>query len=394
MRATLLFTFALFMLVSCNSVKRNQKFLASGNYDQAIELAAKKLSKDNTSKKSAEHVLLLEDAYKKAVDRDKRRINFLTKDINPTASREIYYLYRDLENRQDLLRPILPFYSVPLGRNAKIKIADYSDEMIAAKNRFADDLYAEANTLLSYNTVMDSRTAYKRLEELRTVKANYSNLNNLMQEARFRGTDFVKVEINNRSGQFIPGRLQRELLDFNTYGLDDFWTEYHVNREKGITYNFGITLDFERIAVSPERISEKEFRRKKRIKDGWEYEYDRNGNVKKDSLGNDIKTDVYKVVTARVMYTTQTKEVFVGADVRYLDLIRNRDINSHPLATEFIFENRFAKFRGDDRALTEEDLEFLEFDFVPFPSNEQMVFDAGEEIKARLKEILNKNSLR
>ncbi|MEM7186713.1 MAG: hypothetical protein AAF466_08640 [Bacteroidota bacterium] len=394
MRATLLFTVAVLLLASCNSVKRNQKFLASGNYDEAIRLAVKKLSKDNTSKKSGDHVILLEDAYKKAVDRDKRRINFLTKDLTPGASREIFYLYRDLEGRQDLLRPILPYYSVPLGRNAKIKIADYSDKMIAARNRFADDLYTEANSLLSNNTIPDARLAYERLEELRDVKSNYSNLNNLLQEARFQGTDFVKVEINNRSGHFIPGRLQLELLDFNTYGLDDFWTEYHVNRENGITYNFGITLDFEQILVSPERISEKEFRREKRIKDGWEYVYDRNGNVKKDSLGNDIKTDVYKIVTARVMYTTQTKQVAVGADVRYLDLIRNREINSHPLATEFIFENKFAKFRGDERALTEEDLDFLEFDFVPFPSNEQMVYDAGEEIKARLKTILSENSIR
>ena len=394
MRATLLFIFATLFLVSCNSVRRNQKFVASGNYDEAIRLAVKKLSKDNTSNRSGEHVLLLEDAFKKAVDRDKRRINFLTKDINPSASREIYYLYDGLERRQELLRPLLPYYSAALGRDARIKIADYSDKMIAARNRFADDLYTEANTLLSYETIEDSRSAYRLLEELRSVKPNYSNLNNLMQEARFRGTDFVKVELNNRSGQIIPGRLQRELLDFNTYGLDDFWTEYHVNRESGITYNFGITLDFEQIAVSPERISEKEFRRKKRVKDGWEYEYDRNGNVKKDSLGNDIKTDVYKIVTARVMYTTQTKAVAVGAKVLYRDLIRDRNINSHPLVTEFIFENRFAKFRGDERALTEEDLEFLEFDFVPFPSNEQLVYDAGEEIKARLKDILRNNSLR
>ncbi len=394
MRATITLFCTALLLVSCNSVKRNQKLLASGNYDQAIELAVKKLAKDRNSKKSGEHVLLLEDAFKKAVDRDSRRINFLKKDQNPTASREIYYLYKGLQDRQAILRPLLPFYSEALGRNAKFKMKDYSDEMIAAKKQFADDLFAEANNYLSYNTIMDSRIAYERLEELRRVKSNYNNLNNLLKEARYKGTDFVKVELNNRSGQIIPGRLQRELLDFNTYGLDNFWTEYHVNRESGIEYNFGITLDFKQIAVSPERISEKEYLRKKRVKDGWEYKLDRNGNVVKDSLGNDIKIDVYKVVTARVMYTTQTKSVLVAGDVLYKDLIRNRNIDRHPLGSEFIFENEFAKFRGDERALTEEDRDFLENDFVPFPSNEQMVFDAGEDIKARLKDILKKNSLR
>ena len=394
MRATIILFVTALLLFSCNSVKRNQKLLAGGNYDQAIELAVKKLAKDRNSKKSGEHVQLLEDAFKKAADRDKRRINFLSKDINPTASREIYYLYQDLEGRQALLRPILPFYSEALGRNAKFKLVDYSDEIVAAKNRFADDLHAEAVTYLGYNTVMDSRTAYKRLQELQQVKSNYPKLNALLNDAHFKGTDFVKVELNNRSGQIIPGQLQRELLDFNTYGLDDFWTEYHVNRENGIQYNFGIILNFKQISVSPERISEKEFRRKKRVKDGWKYKLDRNGNVVKDSLGNDIKVDVYKVVTARVMYTTQTKSVLVGGDVLYRDLERGRDIDRHPLASEFIFENEFAKFRGDERALNEEDLDFLEFDFVPFPTSEQMVFDAGEDIKVRLKAILKDNSLR
>jgi len=394
MRATIILSVMALLLLSCNSVKRNQKLLAGGNYDQAIELAVKKLAKDRNSKKSGEHVQLLEQAFKKAADRDQRRISFLNKDLNPTASREIYYTYQDLEGRQALLRPILPFYSEALGRNAKFKLVDYSDEIVTAKNRFADDLHAEAVTYLGYNTVMDSRTAYKRLQELQQVKSNYPKLNALLNDAHFKGTDFVKVELNNRSGQIIPGQLQRELLDFNTYGLDNFWTEYHINRENGIQYNFGITLDFKQIAVSPERILEKEYKRKKRIKDGWEYKLDRNGNVMKDSLGNDIKIDVYKIVTARVMYTTQSKSVLVGGDVLYKDLERGRDIDRHPLASEFIFENEFAKFRGDDRALTKEDLKFIEYDFVPFPSNEQMVFDAGEDIKIRLKDILKKNSLR
>ena len=393
MRATIIL-FAVLLLAGCNSVKRNQKLLASGNYDQAIDLAVKKLSKDKNSKKSGDHILLLEEAFKKAKEKDVRRIKFLKKDQNPTANREIYYTYRNLENRQELIRPLLPLYSDALGRNARFKLVDYSEKIVTAKNKFADDLYSEANTLLSYNTILDARAAYNRLTELRNIKPNYTNVNTLLNEAHIQGTDYVKVGLNNRSGQIIPARLLRELLDFNTYGLDDFWTEYHVNREAGIGYTFGISFNFKEIVVSPERISEIEYHRKKRIKDGWKYKLDRNGNVMKDSLGNDIKIDVYKVVTARVMYTTQSKNVLVGGDVLYRDLLKGRDIDRHPLASEFIFENEFAKFRGDERALTEKDLDFMENDFIPFPSNSQMILDAGDDIKARLKDILKNNSLR
>lgn len=238
---------------------------------------------------------------------------------------------------------------------------------------------------------MDAREAYGYFSDLKGLEPDYFNLDDKLNAAHFQGTDFVFVELNNHTGQIIPYRLERELLDFNTYGLDDFWTAYHAQPENGIYYNYGIDLNFNEISISPERISEKEYLRKMTIKDGWEYLLDRYGNVVKDSLGNDIKVDKIITVTASVTYTEQTKSVRVGGDVVYKDLNRNRIINRHPLGTEFVFENVFAKYRGDKRALTEEDLEFIKNDFFPFPSNQQMVLDAGEDIKTRLKEILRNN---
>ncbi len=162
----------------------------------------------------------------------------------------------------------------------------------------------------------------------------------------------------------------------------------------GVPKSFGCSLNFKQIGVSPEQVLEKEYSRTKRIKDGWEYKLDRNGNVMKDSLGNDIKVDIIKVVKARVTYTEQVKSVLVGGTVVYRDFERKEVIDRHPLSSEFIFENIFAKYRGDERALTEEDRRLLRNDFIPFPSNEQMVLDAGTDIKIRLSEILKQNSFR
>ncbi len=222
----------------------------------------------------------------------------------------------------------------------------------------------------------------------------YNGIQQLKEDTRFYGTDYVHVTLNNRTGQIIPLRLERELLDFNTYGLDDFWTQYHSQKTGEIDYNFGITLNFEEIAIRPERISEVTEQRSKVINDGWEYVRDRRGNILKDSLGNNLKRDLFITVVASVTYTTQEKVAFVGGDVLYRDVLARRDMGRFPLTSEFIFENIFARYRGDDRALTSEDLRFLKNNFIPFPSNEQMIFDAGEDIKLRLKEILETNSLR
>ncbi|QNJ99201.1 hypothetical protein [Constantimarinum furrinae] len=392
MRQTITLLTMVLLLLSCNSVKRNQKFLARGDYDQAIELAVKKLQKDKTSAKSDEHIVLLEEAYKKVVEDDIRRIAFLKKENRAGSTREIYYTYRGLEYRQQLLRPLLPLYSETLGRNARLKIVDYSNEMIAAQNAYANYLYAEGEQLLNRNTTDAARQAYDMFLELSEIKPGYRNVAALIDEARFRGTHFVYVTLNNRSGQIIPIRLERELLDFNTYGLDDFWTEYHSQRENGINYKYGISLNFRDINISPERISEREVRRTQRIKDGWEYKKDRNGNIVKDENGKPIKVDIYKTVSAVLLITEQSKSAFVGGTVIYRDLERNRDLNKHPISTEFIFENVFATFRGDERALSDDDTLLLDNRFIPFPANSQMVYDAGEEIKIRFKEILKDNS--
>lgn len=391
MRAFLFSIVALLIFSSCSSVKRNQKFIAEGDYDRAIDLAVKKLQKDKYAEKNDEHIILLEEAYKKAVSEDTRRINFLKKSNENNKSRSIYLLYKKLEDRQFLVRPLLPLYSKTLGRNADFKFKDYSSQIITAKQNYVADLYNEAVRLKNRNTVEDYRDSYYLLCDIHDLQPNYKDVNTLLDDTRFLGTDFVMVSLNNRTNQVIPFRLERELLDFNTYGLNNFWTEFHSKPENGIEYTHAIDLNLRNIVISPERISETEERRSQRIKDGWEYKKDRNGNYILDREGNKMKVDVYKNVTAIVNITTQEKAVQVAGEVIYKDLLNNRNLNNYPLASEFVFENIFATYRGDKQALSQNDWIWVQNRFVHFPTNEQMVFDAGEDMKERLKEILKRN---
>jgi len=376
------------LITGCNSVKRNQKFLAQGDYEQVIDLAVKKLQKDPYGKNNEAHISFLEEAFYQAVAEDQRRLDYLQKENNPANSREIYYLYCDLDKRQEFVRPITAI------RPIEIRFQDYSAALISSKRKFADYLFSEGNRMLQRNTIADARYAYGYFSDLKNLQSNYQGVDEKLNEAHFMGTDFVMVRLQNFSGQIIPFQLEKDLLDFNTYGINDFWTEYHTRRENNIRYGYGIDLNFRQINVSPERIFEKEYQRKKEIVDGWEYLRDRYGNIVKDSLGNSIKIDKILTVTASITYTEQDKSVNVGADAVYTDLNRNQVINSYPIGTEFNFRNVFARYRGDIRALTEEDLEHIKYDFFPFPSAQQMVYDAGNDIKSRLKETLRSHRFR
>ena len=392
MKGFYLLLFIALFSISCNSVKRTQKFVAQGDYNQAIELAVKKLQKDRDAKEYDAHIRLLEEAFLKAKDEDTRHIAFLKKENTHNAAKEIYYTYLDLQGRQNLIRPLLPLYSNEMGRKANFVFSDYSNDLLAAKDAYVKSLYQEAIVYMQRNTKQDYRSAFNVLCELDEVQPNYKDVFQLKEDTHFRGTDFVFVAINNQTGQFIPFRLEQDLLDFNTYGLNDFWTEYHNQRENGINYDLGIDLNFQTIQVSPERIIDRQYTRNQRIKDGYDYRRDRAGNIVRDSLGNPIKVERFIDVTATIYITTQEKAVLVGGSVIYKDLNKRQRINSFPISSEFVFENAYGTFRGDERALTADDRRILNNRFIPFPNNEQMVFDAGQDIKERFKEILRDNS--
>ena len=133
--------------------------------------------------------------------------------------------------------------------------------------------------------------------------------------------------------------------------------------------------------------------RRKEVVDGWEYLLDEHGNVAQDSLGNDIKVDRIITAKARVFEIEQLKSARVSARVEFRDLRNGQLMQTFPIDSEFHFRNIFARMRGDERALTQRDRNLLNNRRLPFPTDSQMVFDTGEDIKYRLKSILNTYNL-
>jgi len=58
------------------------------------------------------------------------------------------------------------------------------------------------------------------------------------------------------------------------------------------------------------------------------------------------------------------------------------------LASEFIFEYIYSNYDGDKKALDNDLVSPLNLATVPFPTNENIMYDARENLKARLKDII------
>lgn len=394
MKKISLLLISLLMLSACSSVKRGKQAVNQGNYHEAIDIAVEKLQKDKDKKGNQEHILILEDAFKKLTDARKKRIVFLEKEGNPANLKDIYLLYRELDGVQKQISPLLPLALHSNNREARFRFTDYTDALIASRNRYVDFLYEEAKSLMQQQEKMTYRQAHNQLLELQRLSPGYKDVSQLLEESHNRGSDFVLVELKNQTPFVIPGRLEDELLNFNTYGLDDFWTEYHAERKRDYEYDFAVQLGFREILISPERLLEREIPLEAEVSDGYTYKKDRKGELVLDSLGNKIKVENFVKVKGVLYKTVQTKSLALQGKVDYLDLRNGRLMNSYPLTTEFVFENVFASYEGDKRLLTKEDKLLLQNRFVPFPSNEQMLLDASDDIKSRLGPILKRYRFR
>ncbi|WP_425658757.1 hypothetical protein [Tenacibaculum ascidiaceicola] len=395
-KITLLLILSVLVLTSCSSVKTTEKALNSGNYDKAISLSIEKLAKNKAKEKNQPHVLMLQEAFRKATDRDLDRISFLEKEQNPENFETIYTLYQRLKNRQERIKPLLPLRILSSGRNAKFKLVNYTDRILTAKENYAGYLYENGVALLNEGdrNKINYRRAFDELRHLDKISPNYRDTRNLIEEAHAKGIDYVHVSVRNRTDQIIPRRLERDLLAIDTYGLNDLWTQYHAKRDRNIRYDFDLELDFRDIIISPEQVHEKEVIKERRIKDGFKYLRDNNGNYVKDSLGNKIKVDKFKRVRCTFYQFTQFKSSKVTGVVKYIDNRTNQLLQRFPIQSEFVFEHIYADYDGDRRALDKSFIDLLDETSVEFPSNEQMVYDTGTDLKQKLKHIITRNKFR
>jgi hypothetical protein len=284
----------------------------------------------------------------------------------------------------------LPLKSLKNNRLAQFEFQDYHSEILASRTILSDYLLDNSKEAIAVATIMESREVYNDLRYLDKINPNFRDTRALMQQALEQGTHYILVGLQNQSQTVLPERLEEELLNFSTYGINDQWTQYHNNKINALDYDYDLDIIIDRIVISPEQVLQKELIKEKQIKDGFIYEYDTNGNVKKDSLGNDIKKDKFITIKANVIQNTQLKESNVNAIVQLKDKRTLQVVDRFPVNSSFVFTYIYGSIYGDRRALEANYLETLNPQSVNFPLDEQMVYDTGEDLKLKIKQILNR----
>jgi hypothetical protein len=206
-----------------------------------------------------------------------------------------------------------------------------------------------------------------------------------------KGKDNVLLTVLNESKSVLFKELENDILNIKGYDLNSTWKSFFTKNDsfEG-AYDFYIDLAFKSFIISPERLVQKEAFREKNVVDGLTYQLDEDGNVMKDSLGNDIKIDKLIKISIKTIESIQSKSAKVLAEIRLIDKKKNI-IDKFPLESEFWFRNRFLEYDGDKRVLTKNEIKLSKSRFIPFPSDEVLIFNNSENIKRKMKNIIYKS---
>ena len=375
---------------ACGSAKKAKDNVERGHYNKAFNIAYTELSKDKTKKSNQKLIPTLKEAYTKAYDRDMHKIKLLKKENDPFQLKKIYATYVAMDIRQDDVLSLQPLYYD--GKEVVFKTHDFTEEIAESLANYSAYLYQTGNTQLA-GSKLDARKAYKTFNDLEFVNPNYvENIEELITQAKKKGSSFVLMKFINNSSKVIDPKEVQDLLYINESNMQNKWVIYNTQKDPDTQYDYEAAVRIDEVAISPERVNTETIPQQARIKDGWEYVYDQNGNVAKDSLGNDIKRDKIITVQAEVRMFQQTKTARINGGVAITNLNTNSPVNSVPLFGEAAFENVFAQYRGDQRAIEQKYVQALQNKEVPFPPDEEFLKYALGNFKNKLLQLLDQQN--
>jgi hypothetical protein len=370
-----------------------QKSLQRGNYEEAVELAVKRLRSDKVKEKD---VATLVEAFNYINQRETERMGRLRLDNNADNWSEIYDLATRIQRRQDIIKPFLALDDQKYyGLLSNCRFTEGVNETVAeAREGAAANLYnrAVADLELSKNGNRRlARTAFENFRGIKKYYANYRDVAQLSEQAYILGINHIYVKVENDTRAFLPASFERELESIFVRDMNSKWTKYHTFQDNSLKYEYTIVARMMDIDISPEGERQDHHIEEKQIEDGFDYVKDERGNVKKDSMGNDLKTKRFRWIKADVYTIHQKKDARVFGYLEYFDNRTKEKVLSRPLESIAHFEQHSVRFDGDRRALNEETCRRLGGRLSPFPTDADMLLTAAERLKDDTKRLIQDN---
>jgi hypothetical protein len=363
------------------------KLMQQGRYDAAVEKSVKKLRKNPANENE---IRVLERSYMLAMEQNVERINFLNRQNDPRFLDEMIGIYNTMKRRQSLVRTITPLQLTD--RMVQFPYVDYDEQIVSLQNAAADFLYNNAIGLMRRNDKESYRKAHQELLKVKQYSHRFTDVDKLLLESKMAGMSLALVMVQNQTHLNLGNEFLNSLLTIDPKGLDSEWVEFHFrDLDEGINYDYYVVVNLRAIEVSPDLSRDTDRMIKKTVNAGFEYVLDANGNVAKDTLGNDIKVPKFKEISCALIETHQQKRARIDGDIEFVSLNPQRLLKKEPVGASSTFDHFSARAIGDLNALDDEMREMVSRKPIPFPNDAEMIFRTAESMRIAIRQGITRN---
>lgn len=326
-----------------NACSSGQKSLQSGDYDRAVYTAVNRLKSNPTKRKAIE---TLRKGYDYALNRHLNKIKDIKLTDDAFKWEKIIYEYQAINNLAYQIGDCPACLSVI--PDAPRYVAELSD----AKYFAAEARYNAGIKLLDRGNRADARDAYYNFERAEQYYPSFKDAKTKMDDAYWAAVIRVRVEpvqVNSRlyklSNEYFQNKIDEYLKNYELKSFVRFYSPQEAMLAK-VKFDQVLQLSFDDFVVGQTYIKE-------RIEDI------KRENVKIGETRDSVKKAVYGTVTGRL--TTYEKTISSSGllDFRVIDLTTNKVINQEKMPGTYIWVDKWGTYRGDERALTDQDKALL-----------------------------------
>jgi hypothetical protein len=335
----LLFLIGLIILTGCSSGK---KAYEHGNYYEAVMQSVSRLRQKPDHSKSSE---ALRNSYPLALEGLQTDANNQIASNSPSKWRNAIASYDRINQMYETIRQCPGALKViPNPKN-------FYSEMGPLKEKAADESYNAGIDALMKGNRDDAKRAYYNFADAQAFVPGYKDVVEYLDKAKFEATLKVVLEQvavparYSLSGGFFQDKVEEYLhQNYPDRGFVKFYTPEEAKNLNLPKVDQILRIQFDDFSVGNTTINEKEETLKKdSVKVG-------------DAKVNGKTIPVYNTVTAKL--TTVRKQVVSSGllSMVVLDATTNGVLSHKKFSGEYAWVSSWARFNGDDRALSEQQL--------------------------------------
>ena len=367
----------LFAVFSCKSV---EKLAEQGRYDDAIELAVKKLAGEK-NKKTA-HVKALEKSFKKINRQDLNRIEYLKNKGDESVWDQIHSLAISIDRRQNIIDPLIPLISEE-GYEASFDWVDATSIKLQAENK-ASQYHFDRGIAFLYeartrNNRNSARAAYAEFETVQRYNGTFPNIESKMDSAIYLGEVHVLVNMLFESSNFVSEKIAHEILA--EIGLrDQFWTKYYVQFDTAISFDYVASFEISDIIFSPEREQVRQYQ-------------EQVPSTELDETSSDSTTQVYKTIPIFFEEVTREKHADLAGHIYFKNFATGDVVDTEEVVVGHTFLDKTVSYNSDQRARQSRYRQGRVEYPAPFPTDYLMTQAMIPEIAKRIRNFIRNKRL-